>query len=445
MKNIIKLIIATIFFQILWVSSIDAQRNTLWMRGTTQNSNGWGAVKSSLLINDGYQFDDLIYSDLYNLSVGVTAASDALAGTFGSNEDILGIAHDYGGLVLRHLQLQEPNISAMILNGVPNQGSSALSFATTSSPGDESRAEKLINRIEQIQGPDNCEDCGLLEAFRSWVESLNAGSSYLCDAKAGSSIIDDLNDNMPTVPFAILWGSDDEFSITRMMSSNAFPSNNDYLTECYTQQLEEARQDAKEALIRRTITNTLNFLGEVANAIGSIIGAGDKPNPADIISAVVDLVNATQQNTLNEIEAVKEHDEELARVLRCEFSNQLLAAEWQLGIMENAFQTEEVDWFYSEQQCEAICNQQGWEDWYLMHVCIPDCMDEPHPGTALVVPENDGLLTKAEQLLEGNAGEPYHLANTNHFQETSVYNAALHNALTDLFDGGAGAAFIIPK
>lgn len=439
--NIIKRITFLILI-ILTFNSLNAQRNTLWMRGTSQNSNGWDATKSYMLTTEGYQFNDLIFSNVYNPSLGVEGSSDALVGTFGSNNDILGIAHDFGGLVLRDLQLQEPKISAMILDGVPNQGSSAISFATLSDPGDISRAEKLVNIIQQIQEGNECEFCDLVEEFESWVASLNAGSTYLCDAKSNSSVINNLNNNMPTVPFAIMWGSVEDFSITRLMSSRAFPSDGDYFTECYTQQLEMARQETKDNFIRATINNVGGFFGSIASFIGSLLP--DDLTPTQIISSVVDLVNATRTNTLNEIEAVKNRDQELARILRCEFSNQLLAAEWQLGMLENSFQTEEVEYFKTEAQCRAECEAEGWEDFYLEFICIPDCMEELQIGTVIVADDNDGLLTKSEQLLEG-AEKVYHLPETNHFQETRVDKPPVVNALIDLFEGGAGAAFIIPK
>ena len=101
---------------------------------------------------------------MYTNRPGVEGAADVLAGTFGDHDDLLGIAHDYGGLVLRDLQLKDDNISAMVLVGVPNQGlppsiSPLLSTPTVMAP------LKLLDAIQDFKKGDNCKDCDFTDTF----------------------------------------------------------------------------------------------------------------------------------------------------------------------------------------------------------------------------------------------------------------------------------------
>jgi sirohydrochlorin ferrochelatase len=62
----------------------------------------------------------------------------------------------------------------------------------------------------------------------------------------------------------------------------------------------------------------------------------------------------------------------------------------------------------------------------------------------LVYEPHDGLLRKSEQLLAG-AAKTYEAKGVNHFQEQFWEYAPIGNAFQDLFNGGAGAAFVVPK
>jgi hypothetical protein len=57
---------------------------------------------------------------------------------------------------------------------------------------------------------------------------------------------------------------------------------------------------------------------------------------------------------------------------------------------------------------------------------------------------HDGLLSKSEQLLAG-AAKTYEAKKTNHFQEQFWSQQPVKDAFVDLFNGGAGAAFQVPK
>ena len=446
-KSLLSLFIALSFCTLSF-----AQRNTVWIRGTSINSNGWSEMKGEMTAR-GFQFNDLMDSS-FDPTLGVVGAADQVETMIGNSNNVLGIAHDYGGIVLRDLQLQDPGISAMILDGVPNQGSSGILGAIQNDgPASLSRAQKLIEAVNLIRQGDDCNNCGFVAAFQSWVNEMEGAEDFLDDVQAGSPIINELNapQNMPTVPYAVLWGSVEQLSLTKLLSSRAFPSDTDYFTRCFTETLNRERQEAKEAFIRATISNTQGFFGNVLKFIGVLVT--ENVPGATIIGGIGKFLVDTRNDILNEIAEVKKRDEELARILRCELSNQVLAAEWQLLLMANsALEEIEVEVSVNTEEywdCIDECGlDMAWGDWDSNLTCEEACEDllgtTTEMVTVFVADPNDGLLTKSEQQLEGAAGV-FHLVETNHFQETSRSKPVVNDALVDLFEGGAGAAFIIPN
>ncbi|MEO1261609.1 MAG: hypothetical protein AAFZ15_22580 [Bacteroidota bacterium] len=440
-----------------FITSYAQERNTVWIRGVSINSNGWEEVKSEMILR-GYDFNDLMNTS-FDPSLGVVAAADQVEGMIGNEGDVLGIAHDYGGIVLRDLQLQDPSITAMILDGVPNQGSSGILGAIQNDgPNSLSRAQKLVQAVNLIREGDDCNNCGFIEAFESWIDEMEGAEDFLNDVQQGSPIIENLNSpaNLPSVPFAILWGSVDELSLTSLMSSRAFPSDSDYFTECFTETLYRERQEAKDATVIATINNTQGFFGNLLSAAASIIpaAAADPTQVTGIIASIGSLLSDSRDRITNQIQAIKQENAELARILRCELSNQLLAAEWQLLLMSNSALEEvevEVQIFGDDyDECITQCGvDMAWGDWDMDLTCEEFCADEVEIGTEIitvfVADPNDGLLTRSEQQLDGAAAEPFHLIETNHFQETSRLKDVVNDAFVDLFEGGAGAAFIVPK
>ncbi|RMF24563.1 MAG: hypothetical protein D6765_11605, partial [Bacteroidetes bacterium] len=99
--------------------------------------------------------------------------------------------------------------------------------------------------------------------------------------------------------------------------------------------------------------------------------------------------------------------------------------------------------------CLTECGvDMAYGDWDLPYTCEEWCapiLDQPTTTTVVSLYQpNDLLLTEFEQKLEG-AAKVYHLVNTNHVQETDSKVGVLADHLQDIFDGGAGAAFVIPK
>ena len=460
MKNIINKIALSIIVSVCFLSTNLAQeRNTVWIRGLSANSHGWIEMKTQMAF-EGYDFIDKMFSD-YAPAQGVAAAANQIDGFIGNATDVLGIAHDHGGIVLRQLELQNPQITGMILDGVPNQGSIGIHFATDNDiPGEPTTAQKIYLGVQSIKAGDNCNDCGFDDVFKSWIDEMSGPVAVpiFREIASGSSLIADLNSQTPGVPHAILYGTVDQFSLTSFMSSRSFPSGNDYFTKCYTEALYRARQKAKEDYIRATINNTLGFFAEVFNLTGSIISQGN-PNPGAILSAVGSYLNAQRSNIVGQIQAVQQKDAELARILRCELANQVLAAEWELRLQANSAS-------YTTAQVEVPCNGYGCEEFY---DCVDDCKIDIAFGdkplgydcegyctqqlagttytttiTVLTGGKNDGLLTQGEQMLSG-AAKVYHLEETDHFQETFRTQQPVTQHLKELFDGSGGAAFVIPN
>lgn len=445
MKNLhIKLILLLNILFIWGISSeLFSQRNTVWLRGASQTSNGWGQMQQELKAK-GFLFDDLIDAT-YNSGLGVIEAANQVETMIGNNENVLGIAHDYGGIVLRDLQLQDPSISAMILDGVPNQGSTAISNSIPGDPGSVSRARILAEASQLIRRDDDCDNCGMLEAFESWIETIENGAEFLDDIQHNSPIINNLES--PTVSFAILWGSQENLSLNRMMSSRANPSDDDTFGRCFRTFLNRERTEAMDATTRATITNTQGFFANFINFVTSASTSG--PN---FLTQITTFISNSNTNITNQINALKEEEQELARILRCELSNQYAAIEWQLLLLENS-EREEIEVEVPTTNPEhAICISEceidmAFGDWTSNESCEESCMDLAGSSTqlvtALVSPLTDGLLTEFEQKLDGQVKE-YHLINTNHFQETHFDSPAL-DALEGLFKGEAGASFMVPN
>ena len=458
-----------LFLVLLSNPAFTQTRNTVWLDGfRNTTSHGWGGVPNNFYDLRGYDFVDLIANNAdstaeYDLSLGIFGAATQVEPQLDGHDNVLGIAHDMGGLVLRDLANKDNTLSAMILNGVPNNGSAAINFATKSDGSGITLAQNLVEGVQAIQAGDDCSNCGLVATFQAWIDEIDNSKAVLGQMARNSSEINTLNQNPPDIPFAVLWGSMEVFSITSLMSSKHFAFSGvgvafeDQFTKCYTERLSRDREDAKKAFFHSTIDNTVGFFGNVLNFVGGLLGDG--VTPGDIIGSVGEFVNNAKDNIISQIEAERERDQELARILRCELANQYLATQWQLSLIAfGSFTTEEVtigpDMSFCEQYCWDNLDPSPYTSptHAQFGACVMDCMDNPGTPilteTVYVAEENDGLLTEGEQLLAG-ADYVYHLYDHNHFQETKLSShsgsGTLNDALQELFDGTAGMAFEIPQ
>jgi hypothetical protein len=456
------------------------QRNTIWLDGVrTTTSKGWQGTPNAMRDFYNYDFVDLVStnssgSQEYDVILGVRdsdmptspTAAMQMEPMLDNRSNVLGIAHDFGGLVLRELANRDNSLSAMILDGVPNQGSSAVKLATDADNlVDKTSAQLILENAQSVQAMQDCDDCNALGIFETWINALSTTSIDVFDQMANeSSQITYLNDNPPPpeIPFAILWGSVEELSLMSLMDSRT--SNNPWstpITTCAAEAMERARKDYETDLeILGLISTVSGFFGRALSAFGEIAGdiaGGETPSPGTVLSAFGDWVVAERSAIIEDIEAQREADQELARILRCELSHQLLASEWQFGLIKYGtveVGTEEVPLLPEASQalCIQYCQEQftGFPGLSVFGNCVEDCMDDlPTQTVTVYLPEeNDGLLLKSEQMLDG-AAFVYHLEEHNHFQETALSGqpseGTLNHALQELFDGTAGPAFAVPK
>lgn len=445
-----KCILLTIVVLLLMLNiSYSQTRNTMWLDGLSTTSLGWGNTPNHF-VNNGYDLFNIISlqglpNSVYNPGAGVVVAGSTLESNIGNYDNILGIGHDFGGLVLRQMATGNNTLGAIILDGVPNQGSQGLGFAITSTGFTDglTKAQRIIDGVNDIKSGDDWEDCNLVGAFQRWIDELKDHESIFSEMLPNSDVINNLNQpaNLPQIPHAVFWGSMEQLSITTMMSSWYFPGtgDEDHFTKCYTETLMRQREDARKENIKSTISNVLGFF---ANAIKFTATVVKDSTTGDYLGAISTFVNSTKTTIINEIETVKKKDDELARILRCEIANQLLATEWQLALIENGELEEETVTVSGYEDGWHYCQNSNLGQFYIDNICMGVCLGGQIQVTVYVPEENDGLLTKSEQQLAG-AAKVYHLEETNHFQETKIGHGMLEDHMQDLFAGGAGAAFIV--
>jgi hypothetical protein len=427
-------------------------RNVLWVKGASPTSHGWSGMKIEMA-SQGFKYTDLMNS-FYTPENGVLDAKNQINAMAGDGDEILGIAHDFGGIALRYAQLENQNITAMILCGVPNQGSLAiLNSIIADGDGALTKSQRIAEVIEAIKTDDDCEDCNVTGLFKSWIDEIAGGSDFYRDIANGSPFINEINQaaNLPTVPYLVLYGTVEDFSLTRMLSSRGFPhSDSDALVQCYEQRLREARGNAHVDYAHAAVGNTLGFL----NGLRAFVKGLGNLNVGQILGAASDFILERRQQILNQIQAVRERNQELARITRCRLANDMLEAEWMLTMLDGAYDEVEVP-IYMDNTLEWLACVSSCDVWLEpMPQANPECFEacgEPVVATMVtttvfVIQPTDGLLSAAEQQLAGPhlAADPLHLINTNHFQETSRTKAEVTQALEDIFRGAAGAAFAIP-
>ncbi|NBC05631.1 MAG: hypothetical protein GVY26_00380 [Bacteroidetes bacterium] len=444
-------------------------RNTLWLDGLSTTSKGWDETPRDLKNIYNYDLFNIISlgglpGSVYQPGLGTFDAADELASHLGDYENVLGIGHDFGGLVLRGMADGTNNLSAIVLCGVPNQGSKGIEMAIQSTGVDgKSDAQWLIEGVEAITDGYDCEDgCNMVDLFSTWIDELEANeaifSEMLPGDAPGGDVINTLNQeaNLPQIPHAVFWGSVEEFSITSFLNSIYFPNSNvDHITQCYVDNLNAWKEEINDERREERWDAVFGLFNDIKGGIRDLSTEGIS-NPWSAISSFAEGTIESVRTWLN---ANNEHDAEMERILRCEAANQLLAINWQLELMKaESVETGTVQqgWVY-DNTCEDECAETvGYSNWIAFRQCIVDCEDnqEPIPNmvTYYVTEENDGLLNANEQMLEGGAFPPYHLFNTNHFQETSLYHKPgealaplLPQAFEDLFDGSESAAFCVPK
>ncbi len=459
-------------------ASLHAQtRNTIWLDGLQTTSLGWKPNRYSNL--KLYDFEDLVSTNLdfnagYDPWLGVEGASNYLKPIVEGRENVLGIAHDYGGLVLRHLANNDDDeITAMILNGVPNQGSSAIQMAIGQNADDgDSRMQIIIDKVNDIKGDEGCEDCNIVGNFERWIDEIaHPNNRAVFEDMAPGVMINNLNANPPDIPYAIIWGSVDTYnseqSIVNLMDSRGSITGFDNsLANCVAGKLREQQKKIEDDKIVRNVNVVLGLFGSVLDFASSLISGNVFGNPEDdennfdtggFLGAIGSFANDIKSTIVDYLDTNSELDQRLASLMRCETANQMLEVHYELAMMDaGQVEVELVDENLAGnlQHCEQYCWEQ-FEGSIPNHAaygaCIQDCLENnpAPPILGFVTPRHDLLLTEMEQKLPGQTGEPFHLFNHNHFQESrdrpGTNMTDLDYALEELFSGSVSPAFEIPK
>lgn len=460
------------FLQCAFVISLFAQpqpRPMVWCDGANATSDGW--LKTFVRQEfeaQGYLFDQLVPTDTYfdALAQGSVELGDFISSEIGSEGNVLGIAHDMGGLGLRYAQSLNQNITAMVLDGVPNQGSLALLNSGQSLPGSLSKMQALLEDVRGIQGTDNCDEfCDVVANFESWVNEIEGGQAFYRDAYTDSDFL--INDvpSEPSVPYIVLVGEIPSFSLTRLLDSRGSLTNGNELRDCYREAIERARGEItfeSDLLIKETrnvFTNLLTFFSQGVNKgiVGGdpVFGSGAV---SDVVGASASFIEKERQDKYARIRINRELSEELRRILRCELSNRYLEAEWLISLLDGEFieEEEEIDCDAEYDQCVDDCEYDvAWGDGpqngmtcaeYCAQNYDPDCENETITVEYFIIEPMDGLLTVSEQKLPGsNLVTEIRLEDTDHIEESQRTTGFMMETLDDIFLGVYGAEFVVPK
>jgi hypothetical protein len=283
----------------------------------------------------------------------------------------------------------------------------------------------------------------MIEATQRWINEFVATPQtrdFYQQLKPDAPTIANLQP--PNIPYAMIWGNedDDALALTRLMSSwystALFGEDHEYI-ECYQKEIRQRAIAAKQ-----------DFAIGVLQSIAGLAGAAGKINPSNLFS----IGAAIEASILAQARALRTNSDlqnELRELLECELVHQALNAQWTLAIAPYSPQE-----FVIEEPC--IDCDHCWENFlleqdeqiygYCLSVCTIGCEGESQSYTVTyLVPEpHDGLLTQSEQSLAG-AAKTYEAKGSNHLQEQFWQYAPVRNAFVDLFNGNAGAAFVVPK
>lgn len=436
--RLLVILIAMTFF-----SSLQAQRDVLWIGGLQPSHSEFRGSKD--LFAQDYQINTILIGQPYFPEQGVDAAVAALNPLVNNGSDVLGVAHDYSGIILRKLQLENPNISAMILNGVPNKGSKVIAKATDNEGNSDNQTsmEELISAINNIKLNDNCQDCNVVGAFTSIMQELeNLRDPWLYVTPDGpvSSL------TLPTVPTAVLWGDHEQggteeflYSLLSAMADPFPVTSANLYNDCVRQRRLLAGKKVKGDEQTATFRTTFNFVSNILKTVGNFI----KDGGTNVIGFVGSLIQTTSSSILDEIENIRKTNEELARLLRCELANQVLAARYATIISGEVIQSNlEIPDPQALMACYMDCLAQGNNTSYCNSFCDPQYLTQQQIPLWEFAP-NDGLYSKEEQLLDGSR-VTIRLAGVNHFDEPKWAHPTVRQVYEDLFNGKSGPAFVIP-
>lgn len=454
MRNFFVLMLC-FFCKLIAMSAQGNARDILWITGPSPSSpSSWTKAKfQAQAANYKFNAVNIFPYEFSPLSNSVPNWAGELNTRLSNqnNSDVLGIGHDAGGLVLRYMsQLQSSaNLSAMILDGTPNQGGEIFRKLTRDpqSPSLESEAQRLVkDALAYRTLAQNCNGCQTINRTQDFVSQFalsNVSEYYRNNLMPGSPTIEGLQ--TPTIPYAVIWGNETEdMPLTRLMSSwgNAGVTGADNgFVDCLSNELIQRYVTADQ----KFVVSTLRVIAQLSGAISKLKAT----QPQSAAGVIESLLNAAANQLQATFDLLNEHRE----IVECELVHVALNARWNLMLGSYQVKTESVEVPNCSVflNCEDCWNQYSIDgDDQVLGYCLSVCGQEECDGTTIVtnsylVPEpSDVLLTKTEQLLTG-AEKTYEAVGCNHLQEPFWEYAPIRDAFTDLFNGGAGAAFVVPK
>ncbi len=437
-------------------SSQVERRDVAFCDGSSQTSVGWNGLKGWLVTRWSYR--DLIDQN-YTVDNGVNALATYINGEINhwNGTNVFGIAHGYGGLALRQAQFSNPNISAMILNGVPNQGSQMVYHLTRQDNNGFTEIEKLIKKIEEVTKANNCEGCNGLNQWKDWAKEFKDGASSLGQMSNRNDYFEDTP--YPTVPFIVMYGLLDRniygnFT-TGFMDSNGSSTGTPVLKGCFEEQIRDAQKKYNHRNQIATIRNVSNFITNLLSSIGTALKEIKDLNPGAFFNYASSMLKNATEAHIKDIELNFENNIEITRMLRCRLAHQVFEAEWffLMGpgdveentvsvIVDDSF--DDVGLFLCQNDCWANYPFDRWN----RDMCMMDCANNfgPTYGTKTFytfIPEpSDGLFTQSEMQLSGSVAEII-MPGVDHFGETRV--SEVYDIFNNqIFAGAYGAAFQVP-
>jgi hypothetical protein len=202
--------------------------------------------------------------------------------------------------------------------------------------------------------------------------------------------------------------------------------------DCYRKELDQRVKDAKDNFLVGMLRSVATYAGGAARV---------QANPTNVGA----ILEATLNALASAIRTQKDLAKEMREMFECELIHQALNAKWNMLVSDYTTVQETIT---TEVDCCADCYDEP--DSQVQSYCFMQCFSAVDPCvntytfTYAVFEPHDGLLTRTEQLLAG-AEKTNEAKRCNHFQEQFWQYPPIANAFNDLFMGGAGAAFVVPK
>lgn len=427
------------FFCFLFSITVYSQnRNVLWLGGIGATSSRWDKAIMAAEV-EGYKLTEVNTFNYAPQTNGIAGSANQMNTEMlgGNINDVLGIGHDGGGIILRQMaNAPDTKLSAIILDGVPNHGSKVLQKMLPINGQND--MQLLVDRVIAFRSnANNCNACRIVEAFQKWVSDVNLYEQKYREYLPNSPVMNSLG--LPDVPCAVIWGneSEDALTLTRLLgsrSNSVLEGNDSEYLECYKDEIRDRQAEINAAFLDGIVQSVVT----AAEAVGKFM----KPTGSSIAEGVGKSINSIYEG----IKAVRKRDKELAELLECEMVHQGLNGYWNL-IVTDGYTAVNQD-IVEEYDCCETCY--GEPDAQVQGYCFSYCMQLDYPCTRTTTityyqyEPHDGLLSKSEQLLEG-AVKTYEVKKVNHFQEQFWSQQPVKDAFVDLFNGNAGIAFRVPK